>query len=82
MSSAPRHTLDDATIRYIGPGSGEETRVEYPTLTPVSDQPELPDGVSSNWEPLTGGLPVYQEQLNAGYGQDTTPLWPTTPPNP
>ena len=81
-SIAPRNTSDDATIRYVGSRPGEEARVEYPTLSPGSDQPELPDGDSSNQDQLTGGPPVYQEQLNTGYVQYITPLWSTAHPNP
>ena len=70
VSSAPRHASDGTTIRYVGSRSGDGgARVEYPTLTP--DQPELPPGPSSS-----------QEHFDAGYDQDTTPLWPTTHPNP
>ena len=95
MSSAPRHTSDDETVRYVATESEEQARVEYPTLPP----PNFYDEVSPNFYDEVGDhsharvdqddsnpgqqtgvdIPVYETAPDGTQLQDSPPEWTANP---
>jgi hypothetical protein len=95
VSSAPRHTSDDETVRYVATESEEQARVEYPTLPPPNFYDEVSpnfydevgdhsrarvDQDDSNPGPQTGvDTPVYETAPDGIQLQDSSPEWTANP---
>ena len=87
VSSAPRHTSDDETVRYVATESEEQARVEYPTLSPPNFYDEVGDHSNarvdqddSNPGSQTGvDTPVYETAPDGIQLQDSPPEWTANP---
>ena len=87
VSSAPRHTSDDETVRYVATESEEQARVEYPTLSPPNFYNEVGDhsnarvdqNNSNPGQQMGMDIPVYETAPDGTRPQDSLPEWTANP---
>jgi hypothetical protein len=87
VSSAPRHTSDDETVRYVATESEEQARVEYPTLSPPNFYDEVGDHSnarvdrhdSNPGQQTEADTQVFETVPDGTRPQDSSPEWTANP---
>ena len=77
VSSAPRHTSDDETVRYVATESEEQARVKYLTLSPPNYYDEVGD--HSNARVDQDDTQVYETAPDGTRPEDPPPEWTANP---